>query len=58
MNGKKTAADEFPEFRAWRAMLKPLVGIEPPKWTEPLPTLLTVVSMDEDAHEQEEETEE
>ena len=32
---KKTAADEFPEFRAWHAMLKPLFGIEPPSWEEP-----------------------
>jgi adenine-specific DNA methylase len=31
---KKTAADEFPEFRAWHAMLKPLFGIEPPEWKE------------------------
>ncbi|MCK4473128.1 MAG: hypothetical protein KAW49_15205, partial [Anaerolineae bacterium] len=34
--GKKTAADEFPEFRAWHAMLKPLFGIEPPEWEEPV----------------------
>ena len=31
---KKTVADAFPEFRAWRAMLKPLFGIEPPDWKE------------------------
>jgi len=40
--GKKTAADEFPEFRAWYAMLKPLFGIKPPEWEEPVeaqPTL-------------------
>lgn len=35
---KKTAADEFPEFRAWHTMLKPLFGIEPPEWKEPVPT--------------------
>lgn len=35
---KKTTADEFPEFRAWHAMLKPLFGIEPPEWK--VPTLL------------------
>jgi putative DNA methylase len=28
----KSVADEFPEFRAWHAMLKPLFGIEPPAW--------------------------
>ncbi|MBC7234303.1 MAG: DUF1156 domain-containing protein [Chloroflexi bacterium] len=33
--GKKTAADEFPEFRAWHALLKPLFGLEPPEWKEP-----------------------
>ncbi|HNT75687.1 MAG TPA: DUF1156 domain-containing protein [Anaerolineae bacterium] len=32
--GKQTAADAFPEFRAWHAMLKPLFGIEPPVWEE------------------------
>ena len=32
--GKKTAADTFPEFRAWHTMLKPLFGIEPPVWEE------------------------
>jgi putative DNA methylase len=32
---KKTAADEFPEFRAWHALLKPLFGIDPQKWEEP-----------------------
>ena len=33
---QKTAADEFPEFRAWRDMLKPLFGIDPPDWKEPV----------------------
>jgi hypothetical protein len=32
-----TAADDFPEFRAWHAMLKPLFGIEAPKWVQPRP---------------------
>lgn len=32
---KKAAADDFPEFRAWHAMLKPLFGIEPPSWEKP-----------------------
>ncbi len=32
----KTAADRFPEFRAWHALLKPLFGIEPPAWEEPV----------------------
>lgn len=33
--GKQTAADHFPEFRAWHEMLKPLFGIDPPEWNEP-----------------------
>jgi len=28
-------ADQFPEFRAWHAMLKPLFLVEPPEWREP-----------------------
>lgn len=30
--GTKSAAAEFPEFRAWHALLEPLFGIEPPEW--------------------------
>jgi len=30
--GKKSAAAEFPEFRAWHALLEPLFGIKPPEW--------------------------
>ncbi len=30
--GKKSVAAEFPEFRAWHAMLEPLFGIRPPEW--------------------------
>jgi putative DNA methylase len=30
--GKKTAADAFPEFRAWHTLLRPLFGIQPPEW--------------------------
>jgi adenine-specific DNA methylase len=36
-NGKKTAADQFPEFRAWHSLLKPLFQIDPPQWKEPEP---------------------
>ena len=36
--GKNSPAAEFPEFRAWHALLEPLFGITPPDWTEaPLP---------------------
>lgn len=34
--GKKTAADDFPEFRAWHALLGPLFGMHPPEWREPV----------------------
>jgi putative DNA methylase len=30
--GKKSAAAEYPEFRAWHALLEPLFGIKPPEW--------------------------
>jgi len=30
--GKKSAAAEFPEFRAWHTLLEPLFGIKPPEW--------------------------
>lgn len=43
---KKTAADDFPEFRAWHAMLKPLFGIEPPEWKEPVAAQPTLPSLD------------
>jgi hypothetical protein len=34
---KGEVAAKFAEFRAWRAMLQPLFGIEPPDWTEKPP---------------------
>ena len=30
--GKKSAAAEFPEFRAWHALLEPLFSLKPPEW--------------------------
>ena len=35
--GKKSTAAQFPEFRAWHALLEPLFGMEPPDWTEKPP---------------------
>jgi hypothetical protein len=32
--GKKSAAAQYPEFRAWHALLEPLFGVEPPDWPE------------------------
>ncbi len=34
--GKTSAAAEYPEFRAWHAMIDPLFGIKPPEWLEEL----------------------
>ena len=31
--GKTSAGAQFPEFRAWHALLTPLFGIGPPDWT-------------------------
>ncbi|MEE9166551.1 MAG: DUF1156 domain-containing protein [Candidatus Neomarinimicrobiota bacterium] len=33
--GKQTAAEKFPEFRAWHSILKPVFDLEPPEWKEP-----------------------
>jgi putative DNA methylase len=54
---QKTVADEFPEFRAWHAMLRPLFGLEPPDWQPAAvlqPTLLAEEA-DEETDESEEE---
>ena len=54
-NGRqKTAADDYPEFRAWHAMLKPLFGIEPPEW-KPMAVQLTLEQLEE-AEEEDDET--
>lgn len=49
--GPKSAAAQYPEFRAWHALLEPLFGIEPPDWTEKQPPQLTMWPMlgEEDA---------
>lgn len=55
--GKKkeeTAADRFPEFRAWHAMLKPVFGIDPPEWKEPKQPLALTLYEDEEEDEEEE----
>ena len=65
-NGRqKTAADDFPEFRAWHALLKPLFGIEPPEWKRRLPDQLAMrdvngtwyAGLDEEPEEDKEEGE-
>lgn len=32
--GRQSPAAQYPEFRAWHALLQPLFGITPPDWTE------------------------
>lgn len=54
----KTIADEFPEFRAWHSMLKPLFGIDPPEWKETLEAQLSLPSMGEEDEDKEESEEE
>ena len=43
--GAKSAAAQFPEFRAWHALLRPLFDITPPDWTERKPDLDLVQRM-------------
>lgn len=67
--GKNSPAAQFPEFRAWHALLEPLFGITPPDWTEaialpPRPLLadqeaeLDVAEAELEEHEDVEEDEE
>lgn len=37
LKGRGSAAEKFPEFRAWHALLQPLFEIAPPDWTEKQP---------------------
>jgi len=59
--GKRSAAAEYPEFRAWQALLEPLFGITPPEWkrkAEPQPGLFSEEETDEDYEAEENEEEE
>jgi hypothetical protein len=58
--GKKSAAEKFPEFRAWHALLQPLFGIMPPIWEEKKPPIADLFAGEgeEDEPEEEEENEE
>jgi putative DNA methylase len=55
--GKKSAAAEFPEFRAWHALLDPLFGIAPPDWTEKPPPQ-GVLALKDDGLEENDDDEE
>jgi putative DNA methylase len=59
--GKKSAAAEFPEFRAWHALLEPLFGVKPPEWkrrAEPQAKLFIEDEEEESEEGAEEEAEE
>jgi adenine-specific DNA methylase len=38
--GKKSVAAQYPEFRAWHALLLPLFGIKPPDWKKKLDAII------------------
>jgi adenine-specific DNA methylase len=52
--GKKSAAAEYPEFRAWHAMIDPLFGVTPPEWAEPKPDLELALEYEQPGDEAEE----
>lgn len=47
--GKKSTAAQFPEFRAWHALLEPLFDIESPDWTEKTPPQVGLFAAHEEA---------
>lgn len=49
--GKNSPAANFPEFRAWHALLEPLFGITPPEWVEAPPPQATFVFAGEEEEE-------
>jgi putative DNA methylase len=64
--GAKSAAAQFPEFRAWHVLLQPLFGLPAPDWTEKAPPQLEFElkldvmgdseDVEEDAEDDEEDT--
>jgi len=54
---QRTAADEFPEFRAWHAMLQPLFRIAAPEWRQEAEPLVLPLEEEEDEEAGEEEEE-
>ena len=56
--GKKSTAAEYPEFRAWHAMIDPLFGITPPEWPEELEPQTEISFESDKSDENEEESEE
>jgi hypothetical protein len=56
--GKKSVAAEFPEFRAWHALLEPLFGVKPPEWLKKKEPQAVLFTEDEEESSEEEEGEE
>ena len=56
--GKTSAAAEYPEFRAWHAMIDPLFSITPPEWPEELEPQSELSLQSDQSGEGEEEPEE
>lgn len=54
--GKTSAAADYPEFRAWHAMLEPLFGITPSEWIEPEADLELALEYKEQRDDEEEES--
>jgi len=56
--GKKSAAAEYPEFRAWHALLEPLFGIKPPEWKKKVHAQARLFEEESEEEYQEEDNEE
>lgn len=57
--GKQSAATQFPEFRAWHALLPELFGVPAPDWTEKKPEQIALTLGSElEAEDEEPESEE
>ncbi len=54
--GKTSAAADYPEFRAWHAMLEPFFGITPSEWIEPEADLELALEYKEQRDDEEEES--
>jgi len=53
--GKKSVAAQYPEFRAWHALLQPLFDIKPPDWKKKLEPIIGL-PFKESSDEEEEES--
>jgi putative DNA methylase len=54
-HGTRSAAAQFPEFRAWHALLQPLFAIPPPDWAEkPAPQIELLGGLEAESEEPEE----